>query len=572
MISVNINGIPFAANQGETILDCANRNGIRIPTLCHMKDLTPTGSCRICVVEVKGVPALVPACAYPLREGMNIVTNSPRVLLSRKTVLELIIANHNGDCLNCVRNGNCELQALSEEYGIRERRFKGEVRPPEVDITPSLEKYDDKCILCGRCVRTCNEVQKIGAIGYTKRGFYTKVAPAFDEGINVSNCISCGQCVTVCPVGALRERSNVKKVAAALNNPELFKVVQYAPSIRVSIGEEFGLEPGVDMRKKLNTALKLMGFEKVFDTNFSADLTIVEEANEFIQRFTKKNPNPLPMFTSCCPAWVKHAENAYPHLLPHLSSCKSPQQMLGAVVKSYYAEKYNIDPEKIFMVSIMPCTAKKFEYHRPELGFQYPDVDAVITTREMGRIIKMGGYHLPNLPESDDDQVLGISTGSADIFGNTGGVMEAALRTAFYNLTGKLMSNLNIYEVRGNKNIKAAEVEINGQPIKVAVVNGIGNIGSIMKDIEAGTSPYSFIEVMSCPGGCVGGGGQPIPSSKTKIKKRQQGLYEIDQNKKLRCSFESPAIQQIYKEYFEQPGSEKAHKLLHTHYFPRTND
>ncbi|PKL13035.1 MAG: ferredoxin, partial [Spirochaetae bacterium HGW-Spirochaetae-6] len=502
--------------------------------------------------------------------GLKVKTNSSRVLLARKSILELIIANHNSDCLNCVRNGNCELQSLSEEYGIRERRYKGEVRAPAVDITPSLEKHDDKCILCGRCVRTCNEIQKIGAISYSKRGFYTKVAPAFDEGINISTCINCGQCITVCPVGALRERSNVKKVDSALNNPDLLTVVQFAPSIRVTIGEEFGLEPGTDVRKKLTTALKLVGFDRVFDTNFGADLTIVEEANEFIERFTKKSDKPLPMFTSCCPGWVKHAEIKYPEILEHLSTCKSPQQMTGAVIKSYYAQKYNIDPSKIFVVAIMPCTAKKFEYHRPELGSdQLSDVDAVLTTREAARIIKMGGYDLALLPESEEDSPFTESTGSADIFGSTGGVMEAALRTAYFNITGKIMPRLEIYGVRGNKNVKVVEIDIDGTVIKVAVVNGIGNIDPIIRDIKEGKSPYAFVEVMACPGGCVAGGGQPIPRVEDKIRQRQQGVYNIDRSKRLRLSHDNPAIQVLYSEYLEKPGSHKAHDILHTDYHPR---
>jgi iron-only hydrogenase group A len=461
------------------------------------------------------------------------------------------------------------LQALCEEYGIRERRFIGEKKAPAVDITPSLEKYEDKCILCGRCTRTCNEVQKVGSIFYTNRGFSTKVSPAFNEGMNVSNCINCGQCITVCPVGSLRERSNIKRVDAALNDPNLFKVVQFAPAIRVSIGEEFGLPAGTDTRKKMNTALRFIGFDRVFDTNFGADLTIVEEANEFLERVSEKNKNPLPMFTSCCPGWVKHAETRYPDILNNISTCKSPQQMTGAMIKSYYAQKNNIDPSKIFVVAVMPCTAKKFEFHRPELGNEYPDVDAVLTTRELGRIIKMGGYDLAKLPESDEDNPFGESTGAADIFGTTGGVMEAALRTAYFKITGKIMPRLEVYGVRGNKNIKEAEVEIGDQTVKVAVVNGIGNIDPLIKDIKEGRSPYSFIEVMACPGGCVAGGGQPLPKDNEKIKMRQQGLYDIDRTKKIRLSHENEAVKALYEEFLKEPGGHKAHEYLHTTYHKR---
>lgn len=571
MISVTINNLPLSANKGETILDCAIRNGIRIPTLCHMEGLKPTGACRICVVEVEGQPSLVPACAHPLENGMKITTNSPRVLVSRKSILELIIANHNSDCLNCVRNGNCELQGLAEEYGIRERRYIGEKRESHVDITPSLEKHNDKCILCGRCVRTCNEVQKIGSIFFSQRGFYTQISPGYEEGLNVSNCINCGQCITVCPVGALRERSNLKKVEVALKDPEKYTVVQFAPSVRVSIGEEFGMPAGTDARKKLNTALSLMGFNKVFDTNFGADLTIMEEAHEFIQRATKEVDKPLPMFTSCCPGWVKHAEIKYPEILDHVSSCKSPQQMTGAMIKSYFAEKENIDPANIYVVSVMPCTAKKYEYHRPEMGEEYSDVNAVLTVREMARIIKMAGYDLSKLPEGEEDSPFGSATGAADIFGSTGGVMEAALRTAYFNLTGKILPRLEIFDVRGNKNIKEAEIDLDGKIIKVAVVNGIGNVSDVIKDVKAGTSPYSFVEVMACPSGCVGGGGQPIPRNESKIKQRQQGLYDIDRGKTLRCSHDNPQIQTAYNEYLEKPGSHKAHELLHTTYVARKN-
>ncbi len=569
MITVKINNMSLPANEGETILEVAQRNGIRIPTFCHMEGLAPTGACRICVVEVKGAGSLVPACAFPVSEGMEIQANSSRVLSARKSILELIIANHNSDCLNCVRNGNCELQSLCEEYGIRERKYYGEKRVSAVDITPSLEKYEDKCILCGRCVRTCNEIQKVGSIFYAHRGFYTKVSPAFDEGLNITNCINCDQCITVCPVGSLRERSNIKKIFDALKQKDLHTVVQFAPATRTSIGEEFGMEPGIDSHKKLVTALRLIGFHKVFDTNFSADLTIVEEAHEFIQRVLGNDKKPLPMFTSCCPGWVKHAEIKYPEILDHISSCKSPQQMMGAMIKSHYAAKNNIDPHKVFVVAIMPCTAKKFEYHRPEMGSEYPDVDAVLTTRELARIIKLGGYDLSKLPDSLEDQPFGESSGAADLFANSGGVMEAALRTAYFELTGKIMPRLEINTVRGNKNLKEAEVTIENKTIKVAVVNGIGNVDPVIKDIKDGFSPYSFIEVMACPGGCVAGGGQPLPRTNEKIKQRQQGVYEIDRVKKLRCSHDNKSIQTLYSEFLEKPGSHKAHELLHTKYHAR---
>lgn len=570
MVQLTINNIKVNAEEGMTILDAAKSVGIKIPTLCHMKDLVPSGACRICVVEVEGQRGLIPSCAYPVSEGMVVHTNSPRVRRARKTIVELLIENHPQDCLICVRNKNCELQDLSETYGVREHRYFGECKSHAIDTSsPSIERDPAKCILCGRCVRACNEIQKIGAIDFANRGFNSIVTTPYNKGLNISDCILCGQCILACPTAALREKSSLKEVTNALNSKNKFTVVQIAPAVRASIGEEYNLPIGMNVTGKLVTALRRVGFHRVFDTNFGADLTIMEESAELIDRI--QNKKTLPMFTSCCPGWIKWIEQNKPELLGHISTCKSPHEMTGAIIKSYYAKKMNIKPEDVFVVSIMPCTVKKFEAQRPELSEDYlQDVDAVLTTRELARLFKMCGIDFNELPEDNFDNPLGESTGAAAIFGATGGVMEAALRTAYFKLTGKNLEKLELEDIRGLEGIREKTVKINDNlEIRVAIVNGIGYIKPIIEEIEKGTSPYHFIEVMTCPGGCINGGGQPIQSNPEKVIKRIKALYEIDQKSKNRLSHENESVKQLYKEFLGEPNSHKAHELLHTHYVNR---
>lgn len=571
MIELTINNLKVQANEGMTILDAAKSVGIKIPTLCHLSNMMPTGACRMCVVEVTGTRGLIPSCAYPVSNGMVVETNSPRVRRARKTIVELLIENHPQDCLVCVRNKNCELQNFSEQYSIREHRFLGESKCHAIDISSaSMERDPAKCILCGRCVRTCNEVQKIGAIDFTFRGFKSNVTTPYNKGLNVSDCILCGQCILVCPTAALREKSSLKEVTNALNDKTKIPVVQIAPAVRASLGEEYNLPLGTNVTGQLVTALKRLGFKYVFDTNFAADLTIIEEAAELQDRIV--NSKTLPMFTSCCPGWVKYIEQNRPNLLDHVSTCKSPHEMEGAVLKTYFAEKTGLKPEDIFVVSIMPCTVKKFESDRPELSEnKLQDVDAVLTTRELVRMFRIGGIEFEDIPESNFDNPLGESTGAAAIFGTSGGVMEAALRTAYFNITGEDLQNLNLTEIRGLEGIKESTININGLEINVAVVNGIGNVKPILDQIQNGESKYHFIEVMACPGGCINGGGQPIHQKTDKIKKRIKVLYEIDEKMKHRRSHENESVKKIYDDYLEQPNSHKAHEILHTTFVNRKN-
>lgn len=569
MIELTINNIKVKAEEGMTILDAAKSVGIHIPTLCHMKDLFPTGACRICVVEVDGQRGLTPSCAYPVMEGMKVDTNSQRVRTARKTIVELLVENHPQDCLICVRNKNCELQDLAERYNLREHRFLGEKKEHAIDVSSaSMERDPAKCILCGRCVRTCCEVQNIGAIDFTNRGFKSNVTTPFNVGLNVSDCILCGQCILVCPTAALREKSHSKDVINAIRDKKKYVVVQVAPAVRASLGEEYNLPLGTNVTGQLVTGLRRLGFKKVFDTNFAADLTIVEEATELINRVTKGGD--LPMFTSCCPGWVKFIEQNRPQLLKHVSSCKSPHEMEGAVLKTYYAKKMGLNPKDIFVVSIMPCTVKKYESARPELSEDHlQDVDAVLTTRELVRMFKMAGIDFNDLPEDEFDNPLGESTGAAAIFGTSGGVMEAALRTAYEKISGKALESVDFQEVRGMNGIKAATIPINNLEVKVAVVNGIGNVTSVLDEIEKGESKYQFIEVMACPGGCINGGGQPIHSKPEKLRKRVQTLYEIDAKMKFRKSHENESVIKLYKEFLGEPNGHVAHDILHTHYTDR---
>lgn len=569
MVQLTINGIKVNAEEGMTILDAAKSVGITIPTLCHMKNLIPTGACRICSVEVEGFKGLTPACAYPVSEGMVVETDSPRVRRARKTIVELLIENHPQDCLICVRNKNCELQDLSERYGVREHRYVGETKSHAIDISSaSMERDPAKCILCGRCVRACHEVQKIGAIDFTKRGFASIVTTPYNKGLNVSDCILCGQCILVCPTAALREKSSVKEVAAALYDRKKYCIAQVAPAVRASIGEEYNMPLGTDVTGLIVTGLRRLGFKKVFDTNFAADLTIMEEASELINRI--QNGGSLPMFTSCCPGWVRFAEMNYPEILDHISTCKSPHEMEGAVLKTYYARKMGIDPKDIFVVSIMPCTVKKYESARPELKENtLPDVDAVLTTRELVRFFKIAGIDFNDLPKSEFDNPLGESTGAAVIFGTSGGVMEAALRTAYWKLTGKDLEKLEFEQIRGMDGVKEATVKINGMEINIAVVNGIGNVKQIIDEVVSGKSKHHFIEVMACPGGCINGGGQPIHQKPEKVMKRIKVLYQIDENAKHRKSYENESVKTLYREFLGEPNSHKAHEILHTEYFDK---
>lgn len=569
MFNIEVNNRSIEAKPGEMILETLERAGINVPTLCHLKGLFPSGACRMCVVEVEGMPGLVPSCAFPVKEGMKIKTHSPRALRARKTIIELLLANHPDDCLYCVRNKNCDLQDLSEELGVRQRRYVGDKNQYHIDkSSPSIIRDPAKCILCGKCVRVCEEIQGVSAIDFIGRGSRAKIGPAFNEGLNVSSCINCGQCIVVCPTGALRETSHIKEVMDALGDPDLHVVVQHAPSISVTLGEEFGIKPGNDVVGLMNATLRRLGFKRVFDTSFSADLTIMEEASELVHRI--QNNGPLPILTSCSPGWIKFVEQFYPEFIPNLSSCKSPQQMMGALIKSYYAEQQGIDPHKIFSVSIMPCTAKKFEAERPEMANgNLPDVDAVLTTRELARIIKMRGLDLKSMEPEGADTPFGERSSAGKLFGASGGVMEAAIRTAHHLITGKEMDELKVQSVRGLDGIKEATVKVGDLELNVAVASGLGNARRLLDEVKAGMKKVHFIEIMTCPGGCIAGGGQPRSINLDTIRARLRALYEIDRDAPVRTSHQNKYIQRIYAEYLGKPLSEKSHHLLHTHYHDR---
>ena len=572
MLTIEVNNRTIQATEGEMLLAALRRAGITVPTLCNMEHLFPSGACRMCVVEVEGRPGLIPSCAYPVHAGMKVQTHSPRALQARKTIVELLLANHPDECLYCVRNGSCQLQELSEDLGVRERRYEGARSHYKVDVSsPSLFRDPEKCILCGKCVRVCEELVGVGAIDFVGRGSRTIVGTAFNEGLNKSTCIACGQCITVCPTGALHERSYAKEVSDAINDPKKIVVVQHAPAISVTLGEEFGVKPGTDVAGKLTTALRRMGFDRVFDTSFSADLTIMEEASELVHRVT--NGGVLPMLTSCSPGWIKYMETFYPALLPHLSTCKSPQQMMGAVIKSYFAQREGIDPGDIFSVSIMPCTAKKFEASRPEMMHDgVPDVDAVLTTRELARMIRKHGINFDELEPGQADTPFGERTSAGKLFGATGGVMEAAVRTAHYLITGQELGELTVQAVRGLDGVKEATLDINGLKVGIAVVSGVANVRRVLEDVREGRRPdLHFIEVMTCQGGCVAGGGQPLGTDLVRVKKRMQGLYNLDRDSGVRTSHSNKSVQRLYDEFLGKPLGEKSHALLHTHYHPREN-
>ena len=569
MIKIEVNGKSIEAQPGEMLLSALKRAGIKVPTLCYMDGLFPSGACRMCVVEVEGQRNLVPSCAFPVAGGMKVQTHSPRAVRARKTIVELLLADHPDDCLYCVRNGSCQLQELAEELGVRQRCYTGEKNRYELDTSGlSIVRDPAKCILCGKCVRVCEEIMGVAAIDFIERGSKTRIGTAFDQGLNISSCINCGQCIMVCPTGALREQSYIKEVVNALGDPEMFVVVQHAPSVSVSLGEEFGVTPGTDVDGVMTAALRALGFDRVFDTSFSADLTIMEEASELAHRISTGGT--LPMMTSCSPGWIKFVEQFYPDFLKNLSSCRSPQQMMGAVIKSYFAEREGLDPKKIFSVSIMPCTAKKFEAGRTEMSRDgVPDVDAVLTTRELARFIRMRGLDIRTLDPETADTPFGERTTAGKIFGATGGVMEAAIRTAYCLITGEELEHLEVEAVRGLEGVKEASVQIGDLEARVAVVSGLGNARRLLDEVRAGRKELHFIEVMTCPGGCIAGGGQPLGADLDAVRARMQALYTIDSDEPVRTSHNNLSIQRLYKEFLGEPLSHKSHELLHTNYAER---
>ena len=575
-INIKINGMAVSAPAGSTILEAARLAHIEIPTLCFLKGVNEIGACRVCVVEVKGARSLVASCVYPINEGMEVFTNTPKVLESRKKTVQLLLSDHRRECLACTRSGNCELQKLAKELGVKdEGYYDGAVSDSIYDDSAAhMIRDNSKCILCRRCSAVCEKVQGIGVIGANERGFKTYIGQAFDMDLADTSCVSCGQCIAVCPTGALTEKDYTDKVFEAIADPDKYVVVQTAPSVRAALGEEFGYPMGTNVEGKMAAALRRLGFDKVFDTDFAADLTIMEEATEFLDRV--KNGGVLPLITSCSPGWVKYCEHYFPDMTDNLSSCKSPQQMFGAVLKTYYAEKEGIDPAKIVSVSVMPCTAKKFEVGRDgEAASGYPDVDIAITTRELARMIRRVGLKFTELPDEKFDEPLGISTGAGVIFGATGGVMEAALRTAVETLTGEELKTLEFTDVRGVEGIKEAVYDVAGMNIKVAVASGLGNAKKLLEKVKVGEADYQFIEIMGCPGGCVNGGGQPqVPGpvrNVTDIRAlRAKALYSQDEAMTLRKSHDNPAVKKLYEEYLGAPGSHKAHEILHTTYVKRT--
>ncbi|HUT32180.1 MAG TPA: NADH-dependent [FeFe] hydrogenase, group A6 [Planctomycetota bacterium] len=587
MPTLTIDNIPVDVSNGATILDAARKVGIRIPTLCYLEGVQAIGACRVCLVEVEGAKTLIASCVMPVADGMKVQTNTRRVRDARRMVVELILSDHEGDCQTCDRNDDCELQAVARELGIRHVTYEGEKgKRPTDDSTPALVRDMAKCIACRRCVTVCGETQGVAALFPQNRGFNTLIGPAFGAKLADIVCVQCGQCAAVCPVGAIGERDQIDEVWAALDDPAKHVVVQTAPAIRAALGECFGYKPGTLVTGRMVSALRRLGFDGVFDTNFTADLTIIEEGTELLVRLKKalvdKEPVALPQFTSCSPGWIKYCEHFYPELLPNLSTAKSPQQMFGAVAKTYYAQKIGKRPEDIVVVSIMPCTAKKFEAQRPEMNDSgVRDVDIVLTTRELGRMIKQAGIDFTSLPDDTMDAPLGLSSGAADIFANTGGVMEAALRTVYEIVTGEPLpfKNLHVKPIAGLEGVKEAELTIpkavpdwkflEGVTVRVAVAHGLGNARKVIERIKSGEGQYHFVEVMTCPGGCIGGGGQPRMTTDAVRKARISAIYKEDEGKKLRKSHDNPEVKQIYDEFLVKPLGEKSHHLLHTHYEAR---
>ena len=574
-VTLTIDGVQVTVPANYTILEAAAAAGINIPTLCYLKDINQIGACRLCLVEIERARGYQAACVSQVAEGMVVRTNTEKLRAQRKLNLELLLSNHNRECTTCPRSKTCELQALCNEYGVDTVRFESPVkREYTIDtLSPSVVRDNSKCINCRRCIAACNDVQKIGAIGPSLRGDKTVIGSIFGKSLVDTPCINCGQCIAACPVGALTEKSAIDEVFAALSDPDKFVVVQPAPAVRATIGEEFGLPMGVAQTGKLATALRRLGFDRVFDTNFGADLTIMEEGTELLSRI--QNGGTLPMITSCSPGWISYCETFFPEFIPNLSSCKSPHQMTGAIVKSYFAEKNGIDPSKIYVVSVMPCTAKKYESAREEMNVNgYRDVDAVITVRELARMINNANIDFARLPDGKFDDILGDSTGAADIFGATGGVMEAALRTVYEKVTGEELSDVNFTAVRGMEGIKEASIELGGTTVKVAVASGSGNAKALLEAIKRGEKEYTFIEIMGCPGGCINGGGQPIVSAKDRMyvdykALRASALYREDEGKALRKSHQNPSVLKLYEEFLGEPNGHRAHELLHTHYTAR---
>ncbi|MBS4539293.1 [Clostridium sp. D2Q-11] len=574
MITITIDNQQISVPENSTVLEAARNQGIDIPTLCYLKDINEVGACRMCLVDVEGARTLQTACVLPVTEGMNVKTNTKKVREARKATLELILSNHDRECLTCARNKNCELQTISDDLGVREISFPGEsiVRPVDTS-SPSIVRDPNKCILCGRCVSVCSEVQNVGVLSFTNRGYETTVAPAFERGMDDIPCINCGQCISVCPVAALREKEEIDYVWEAIDDPKKHVVVQTAPAVRAALGEDFGLEMGTSVTGKMVASLRRLGFDKIFDTDFGADLTIMEEGYELLDRL--QNGGTLPMITSCSPGWVKFCELYYPEFLDNLSSCKSPAQMTGAIIKTYYAKKNGINPEDIYVVSVMPCSAKKFEADREELSHNgLQDIDAVLTTRELSKMIKEARIDFLKLQDEEFDEILGESTGAGVIFGATGGVMEAALRTVSEVVLEKELESIDFEGVRGIEGIKEATIELGDQTLNIAVVHSTGQASKVLDMIKNGEKEYHFIEVMGCSGGCVAGGGQPYITAQDRWTKdirqeRAKALYGEDKNKKIRKSHENPMIKKVYDEFLVKPNSHKSHELLHTHYIKR---
>lgn len=585
MINLTINGKTVSVSEGSTILEAAKQNNIYIPNLCYLEGVHKFGSCRLCVVEVEGARTLQASCMVPVREGMVVRTNTEKTRKARKALYELILSDHPKDCLSCERNKSCELQEMGDVLGVTEARYEGEKSKGSIDISPSITRDMSKCILCRRCITVCNQIQNVGVLNAQNRGFDTVIGTAMDLPINTVNCAYCGQCTIVCPVGALKETDAIQDVWNAINDKNKRVVVQVAPAIRVAIGEDLGYEPGNIVTGKLATALRELGFDDVFDTNFTADLTIIEEGTEFLTRVKEAltgGQATLPMITSCSPGWIKYVEHSFPKKLDHLSTCKSPHTMLGALAKSYYAQKIDVDPKDMYVVSVMPCTAKKFEVSRPEMQNDgVPNVDAVLTTRELAKMIKEAGIDFRNLEDAKFDNPLGLSSGAADIFGVTGGVMEAALRTVYELVTGRQLpfDKLHVTPIVGLQQIKEAEFIIDnpieaykfldGVTVKVAVTSGLSGAKILLDQIAKGESPYHFIEVMGCPGGCISGGGQPRPTTPEIRQKRLEAIYREDEGKELRKSHENEYVTKLYEEFLKEPNGHKSHELLHTHYTKR---